>query len=118
MLVTSKNQVLTMDIISSSKVQGSTTDNRLEGRIAIVTGGSSGIGRAIAIRFADSGARIAIADLKSAGVEKEITDKHGKDSAIFVKCDVTKESDIENMVKETAKWGGRVDISLNFAGAY
>lgn len=48
------------------------------------------MGAATARRFADSGARIIVADLKSAGVEKEITDKHGKDKAIFVKVDVTK----------------------------
>ena len=74
------------------------------------------MGRATAIRFANSGARIVVADLKSSGVEKEIADKHGKDSAMFVKCDVTTESDIENMVKEGAQWGGRVDIICNYAG--
>jgi short-subunit dehydrogenase len=62
----------------------------------LVTGGSSGLGAATAIRFANSGARVVVADLKSAGIEKQITDKHGKDSAIFVKVDVTKEDEIEN----------------------
>ena len=91
-------------------------DSRLKDRIAIITGGSSGLGRATAIRFAASGARVVVADLKSAGVEKEITEKHGKDSATFVKCDVTQETDIENMVKEAVKWGGRLDIICNYAG--
>ena len=75
------------------------TDTRLKGRIAVITGGSSGLGAATAIRFAESGARIVVADLKSGEVEKKIVEKHGKDAATFVKCDVTQESDIENMVK-------------------
>ena len=91
-------------------------DSRLQDRIAVITGASSGLGRATALRFANSGARIVCADLKSTGVEREITDQHGKDSAMFVKCDVTQESDIENMVKEAAQWGGRVDIACNYAG--
>ena len=91
-------------------------DNRLKDRIAIITGGSSGLGAATARRFADSGARVVVSDLNSAGVEKEINDKHGKDRAIFVKVDVTKESEIENMVNEAAQWGGRVDIICNYAG--
>ena len=91
-------------------------DNRLKDRVAIITGGSSGLGKATALRFANSGAKIIVSDLKSSGVESEINDKHGKDAAIFVKCDVTQESDIENMVKEAAKWGGRVDIICNYAG--
>lgn len=91
-------------------------DTRLKGRIAIITGGSSGLGAATAIRFAEVGARVVVADLKSAGVEKKIQDKHGADSATFVKCDVTQESDIEALVKEAARWGGRVDIACNYAG--
>jgi NAD(P)-dependent dehydrogenase (short-subunit alcohol dehydrogenase family) len=91
-------------------------DNRLKDRIAIITGGSSGIGAATALRFADSGARVVVADLKSAGIEKQITDKHGKDRAMFVKVDVTQETSIESMVAEAARWGGRVDIICNYAG--
>jgi NAD(P)-dependent dehydrogenase (short-subunit alcohol dehydrogenase family) len=46
------------------------TDQRLKGRIAIITGGSSGIGMATAFKFANSGARIIVADLRSGGVEE------------------------------------------------
>ena len=91
-------------------------DDRLKDRVAIITGGSSGLGAATAIRFADSGARIVVADLQSNGIEKKIQEKHGKDSALFVKVDVTQESSIESLVQETARWGGRVDIICNYAG--
>ena len=79
-------------------------DDRLKDRIAIITGASSGIGRATALRFANSGAKIVIADLKSSGTENEIADKHGKDRATFVKCDVTQENDIASLISEAAKW--------------
>lgn len=91
-------------------------DERLKDRIAIVTGGSSGIGKATALRFANSGARIIIADLNSAGTEDEICEKHGKERATFIKCDVTKEDDIAELVSNAVKWGGRLDIMCNFAG--
>lgn len=92
------------------------TDSRLKGRIAIITGASSGLGRATAIRFAQSGARIICADLKSSGVEDEITTQFGKDSAIFVECNVTEEQQIEDMVKQAVAFGGRLDIICNYAG--
>lgn len=91
-------------------------DTRLKDRVAVITGGSSGLGAATAIRFADCGARVVIADLKSAGVEKVIAEKHGEKAATFVECDVTQESSIAAMVKEAARWGGRVDIACNYAG--
>lgn len=99
-------------------MSASLKDDRLKGRVAIMTGGSSGLGAASGIRFADSGARIVVADLKSNGIEKKIQEKHGKDSAMFVEVDVTKEDSIEKMVKEAAKWGGRVDIICNYAGRF
>lgn len=91
-------------------------DERLKDRIAVITGASSGIGKATALCFANSGARIVIADLESSGTEEEIASKHGKDRATFIKCDVTKEDDIAEMVAGAVKWGGRLDIMCNFAG--
>lgn len=91
-------------------------NQRLANRIAVITGASSGIGKATAIRFANCGARVICADQKSTGVETEITDRHGKDGATFVKCDVTDESQIENLVKEAKAWGGRLDVMCNYAG--
>lgn len=101
---------------ASSPEIGSMTDTRLAGRIAIITGGSSGLGKATALRFARSGARVVVADLSSSGVEEEIISQHGKESATFVKVDVTQESQIQNLVQEAIKFGGRVDILLNYAG--
>lgn len=94
----------------------SPTDSRLRGRICIITGGSSGLGRATCLKFASSGARIIVADLKSAGVESELTSQHGKDSAIFVPCDVTNEIQIKNLIQEAVKFGGRLDVICNYAG--
>ncbi|KAL3603123.1 hypothetical protein FPOAC2_07440 [Fusarium poae] len=89
---------------------------RLKDRIAIITGASSGLGKGIALTFAASGARIVCADLKSVGVEQEITAKHGENTAIFVKCDVTKEGEIQHLIQEAVRFGGRLDIICNFAG--
>ena len=93
-------------------------DTRLKGRVAVITGGSSGLGAATAHRFAEVGARIVVADMKSSGVEEKLTEKYGKDAAIFVKVDVTKEEEIKDMVKKAAEWGGRVDIACNYAGRF
>lgn len=91
-------------------------DKRLDGRIAIITGASSGLGRATAIKFANSGARIVCADLKSSGVEDSITKQHGKDAAIFVTCNVGNEDQIKDLVRQAVQWGGRLDIICNYAG--
>lgn len=91
-------------------------DCRLKDRIAVITGASSGLGKATAIRFAASGARIVCADLKSGDVEKEITSQHGDSAATFVACDVREESQIQNLIIEAVKWGGRLDIICNYAG--
>lgn len=91
-------------------------DTRLKDRIAVITGASSGLGKATAIRFAASGARVVCADLKSGGVENEIVTKHGANAATFVSCDVTNESQIENLIAEAVKWAGRLDIMCNYAG--
>jgi len=94
------------------------TDERLKGRIALIIGGSSGLGKATAIKFASSGARIAIADLHSGGVEDQIKQQHGDAAAIFTLCNVTQETDIIKVIEEVTQWGGRLDILCNFAGIF
>ena len=90
---------------------------RLENKIAIVTGAGSGIGRAIARRFAKEGACVVIAEIRpetGKKVEKEIR-KSGR-KALFVETDVSKSKSVEHMVDKTIQEFGTVDILVNNAG--
>jgi NAD(P)-dependent dehydrogenase (short-subunit alcohol dehydrogenase family) len=85
----------------------------LEGKVAIVTGGAQGIGRAIAEGLADLGARIVIADLKGA---QEAAQRF--DGGLGLTVDVSSEADAERMAAETVQECGGVDILVNNAGLY
>lgn len=90
---------------------------RLAGKVAIITGAASGIGKAGAVLFADEGARIAIADVDETGgneVVREISDRGG--DAIFVRTDVTGAAEVKSMVAATIAAFGRIDILYNNAG--
>ena len=90
---------------------------RLAGKVAIITGAASGIGKAGAILFAREGARITVADVDEPGgnaVVREIGSHGGK--AIFVRTDVTKAADAKRMVDATISAFGRIDILYNNAG--
>ncbi|MEG2787323.1 MAG: glucose 1-dehydrogenase [Romboutsia sp.] len=90
---------------------------RLEGLTAIITGGDSGIGRAVSIAFAREGANVVIAYLNEdndALVTKKIINKLGRE-AILVKGDVGEENFCESIVKETIKAFGKIDILVNNA---
>ncbi len=91
--------------------------NDLEGKRALVTGGASGIGRAIALLFARQGAAVAIADIDVSGgpVTAGTINEEGR-SAIFLQCDVTRPADCENAVTRTLDAFGRLDILVNSAG--
>lgn len=89
----------------------------LKGKVAIVTGGASGIGRATAILFAREGAKVVIADYNPKGGQETlemIKDEGGE--AIFIETDVSKPEDVERMVEETIEVYGRLDILFNNAG--
>ncbi len=90
---------------------------KLDNKIALITGGGSGIGRATALLFAQEGASVAVVDWKEEDARKvvgEITHAGGK--AVALKADVSKAADAERMVAETVKHFGRLDIIYNNAG--
>jgi NAD(P)-dependent dehydrogenase (short-subunit alcohol dehydrogenase family) len=90
---------------------------KLDGRVAIVTGASRGFGEATAYLWANEGARVVIADVLVQDGERVIKRiEDGGGDAIFVKADVTKESDAENMVKTAVDAYGKLDILFNNAG--
>lgn len=88
----------------------------LDGKIAIVTGGGSGIGRAISRLYAAEGAKVVIGDIKADGeVTVEDIRKHGHD-AIFVRTDVRDPSQVRRLLDATVEKYGGVDIVCNNAG--
>lgn len=89
----------------------------LGGKVALVTGGASGIGRSTAMAFSRKGAKVVVADINSEGGKETIhLIKEKSSKAIFVKCDVSKAKDIEAMVKKTVDNYGRLDYAFNNAG--
>ena len=92
---------------------------RLEGKAAIVTGGASGIGRAICEVFAEEGARLTIADIDADGGEQTLASiRAAGGEAQFVATDVSKEADVEAMVRAAVDAHGAVNILVNDAAAF
>jgi 3-oxoacyl-[acyl-carrier protein] reductase len=92
---------------------------RLENKIAIVTGGGRGLGKAFCLRMADEGAEIVVADILEQEAQQtaaEIRAKGG--SAISIKVDVTDEVDTLRMAEETIKNFGQIDVLVNNAAYY
>ncbi len=90
-----------------------------EGKVALVTGGSSGIGKATAIAFARAGANVVIASRRVTEGEEtvhEICERGG--DAIFVKTDISKASEVEGLMDQTIEFYGRLDYACNNAGTF
>ncbi|MCW5875332.1 MAG: SDR family oxidoreductase [Anaerolineales bacterium] len=86
-------------------------------KVALVTGGSTGIGRATALSFAAKGARVTVADLNSEEARKTVAHiEEGGGAAIFVETDVSDPAQAQAMVAETLKAFGRLDYACNNAG--
>ena len=91
--------------------------DRLKDKVIIVTGGSSGLGRASAIAFSREGADVVVADLNETGATETvriITESGGR--ALFVKVDVSRAHDVEVLVKETVGKFGKLNCAFNNAG--
>jgi NAD(P)-dependent dehydrogenase (short-subunit alcohol dehydrogenase family) len=89
----------------------------LQGRVALVTGGASGIGRATALAFAREGAKVTVADVNAAGSDETlrlIRERGGE--ALFVRTDVTQAAEVEALIGEVVRQYGRLDCAFNNAG--
>jgi NAD(P)-dependent dehydrogenase (short-subunit alcohol dehydrogenase family) len=90
---------------------------KLDGKVAVVTGAASGLGRASALRFAKEGAAVVVADLNSQGGElvvAEVAAAGGR--GVYQRSDVTSESDVRALVERAVREYGRLDITYNNAG--
>ncbi len=90
---------------------------KLDGKVAVITGAASGMGRATAIRFAKEGAAIVLTDLNARGGETAVAECAAAGArAVFQRTDVTSEADIKAAVDRATREFGRLDIMYNNAG--
>jgi len=90
---------------------------RLQGKVCIITGAGSGLGKGIALVFAREGSKVVIAEIQEEpgqAVSQQIKAEGGE--ALFLRTDITRASEVEKMVEETLKAYGRIDILVNNAG--
>jgi meso-butanediol dehydrogenase / (S,S)-butanediol dehydrogenase / diacetyl reductase len=88
---------------------------RLDGKVALITGGAQGIGAAIAKRFVDDGAKIVISDIR-ADLLDDVVKSLKPGMAAACAGDVTNFDDVKKMVDATVKFGGKIDVLVNNAG--
>ena len=104
-------------VILRRKLERLTMAGCFIGKVALITGGSSGIGRASALAFAREGAKIVVADLNAdGGMETSKLIKQAGGESIFFKTDVTHARDVEGLVNKTVETFGRLDCAHNNAG--
>lgn len=92
----------------------------LKGKNALVTGGGAGMGKCTAMMLAEAGANVFVADIKedlAKAVAEEIANTYGVKTG-YCKCDVSKKAEVENMVAETVKAFGRLDICDHIGGVF
>ncbi|MEE3370057.1 MAG: SDR family NAD(P)-dependent oxidoreductase, partial [Planctomycetota bacterium] len=95
------------------------TPKRLTGKVALITGGSNGIGRATCLRFAQEDAAVVIADVDEPAGQKlaEQINNTGT-QALFVSTDVSSETSVGNLVKETMEQFNTIDVLINNAATF
>jgi NAD(P)-dependent dehydrogenase (short-subunit alcohol dehydrogenase family) len=89
---------------------------RVEGKVAVVTGGCSGIGLATVRRFVEEGAKVVVGDLNATRGEEVVEELGGSGVATFVEVDVTEKHQVDTMFRRAKEAYGSVDIAFNNAG--
>ncbi|SOC44981.1 SDR family NAD(P)-dependent oxidoreductase [Ureibacillus acetophenoni] len=89
---------------------------RLNGKVAVITGGSGGIGKVVARRFLEEGANVVLVDLFQDALDKTKAEIEGLGEVLVVQADVTKEEDVKNYVNKTIEAFDRIDVFFNNAG--
>jgi rhamnulose-1-phosphate aldolase/alcohol dehydrogenase len=105
--------------LEEAKLRRLPPPKRLQGRIALVTGGAGGIGRATASRLLQDGACVLLADIDDAALEQvagQLREKHGRDQVGAAQCDVTAEASVQTAFAEVARRFGGLDILVSNAG--
>ncbi|KAI3285607.1 hypothetical protein DTO002I6_8598 [Penicillium roqueforti] len=87
----------------------------LEGKVAIITGGAQGMGKATASVFLRAGAKVVIADLKEEQGAQVAEELSSLGEVRFVKTDISKSEDVQNLIKETVSAFGKLDVAINNA---
>src|SRR6476659_1978277 len=101
---------------SGAKRKGSCGMARLAGKVAVITGGGSGLGRAMAQRFVAEGASVLVADFNEDGGQATVNAIGDNVHAAFQQCNVTNEEDCERAVAEAIRRWGKLDIMVANAG--
>jgi NAD(P)-dependent dehydrogenase (short-subunit alcohol dehydrogenase family) len=103
-------------LLEEMKLRRRPAPKQLTGKVALVTGGGSGIGRAIAEAFADAGAVVAVVDINLESARATSTEIGDGDRAIAIEADVTDEEAVRRAVDEAVRTYGGIDIVINNAG--
>ncbi len=91
----------------------------LNGKVAIVTGAGKGMGKAHALKLSGAGAKVVVSDISLPDCQLVVDEiKKMRGEAIAVKCDISKKSEVDNLISETLKKFGKIDILVNNAGIY
>jgi dihydroanticapsin dehydrogenase len=92
---------------------------RLRGKIAAITGAATGLGEATALRFAEEGASVVVADVDDSGGERTVSEIRSKGAeALFMHADISQESDARGIAEETVRVFGRIDVLVNNAAIF
>ncbi|KAL0477075.1 hypothetical protein AKO1_006221 [Acrasis kona] len=96
-----------------------TSSNRLNGKVAIVTGAATGIGEAVASRFVREGAKVVLIDINDGSeIAQSLNKEVGEERAMYIKADISKEDQVEGFVDQTVVKWGTVDIMVNNAAIF